>query len=98
MTTPILSNETIRHSFPSFAASESIIVRMVHFTTLLTIVFPLEAGKRRLSMTSLYGASAVMRINLGEHPIVITAIVPRTNPLDPKQDPSYNQHVNENRT
>ena len=49
-------------------------------------------------MTSLYGASTVMRINLGEHPIVITAIVPKTDPLDPKQDPSYNQHVNENRT
>lgn len=79
-------------------ASESIIVRTVHFTMLLTIVFPVEAGKRRLNMTSLYGASAVMRINLGEHPLVITATVTRTNPLDPKQDPSYNRHVNENRT
>ena len=65
---------------------------------LLTIVFLLEAEISRLSMTSLYGASAVMRINLGEHLIVITATVPITNPLDPKQDPSYNQHVNENRT
>ena len=65
---------------------------------ILTIVFLFEAGNRRLSMTSLNGASTVMRINLGEHPIVIVAIVPRTNPLDPKQDPSYNQHVNENRT
>ena len=79
-------------------ASESIIIRMAHFTMFLTIVFPAETGKRCLSMTSLNGASAVMRINLGENQIVITAIVPRTNPLDPKQDPSYNQHVNENRT
>ena len=79
-------------------ASESIIVRMAHFTMFLTIVFTVEAGKRRLSMTSLNGASTVMRINLGECPIVITATVSRTNPLDSKQDPSYNQHVNENST
>ena len=69
-------NGITRKAFPpSFMVSESIIVRMVHFTMLLTIVFLFEAGNRRLSMTSLNGASAVMRINLGEHPIVIVAIV-----------------------
>lgn len=71
---------------------------MAHFTMFLTIVFTVEAGISRLSMTSLNGTLTFMRINLSEYLIVIVAIVPRTNPLDPKQDPSYNQHVNENRT
>jgi len=79
-------------------ASESIIVRSAVKCIILTIVFLMRTGKHCLSMTSLYGASTVMRINLGEYTIAITAIVFITNPLESKQDPSYNQHVNENRT
>jgi len=59
----ILSPEN-RFQEPSLKASESTIVRMSHFSALLTIVFLLEAGNRRLSMTSLYGAFRGVRIAL----------------------------------
>ena len=40
------------------------IVRMVHFTAVLTIVFLMKAGKCRFSMMSLYEAFPIVRIIL----------------------------------
>ena len=51
-------------SEPTFQASESTIVRRLIISALLTIVFTVEAGKRRLSMTSLYEAFSCVRIAL----------------------------------
>ena len=44
---------------PSLRTSESTIVRMTHFTVLLTIVFTVEAGKRCLSDESVRSLSHV---------------------------------------
>ena len=40
------------------------IVRTTHLSSFLTIVFLLEAEKRHLSMTTLYGAFSLIRIAL----------------------------------